>query len=212
MPEPGSDDGDEVARTRAVYEEHAEAFSEKYRSGSVAARFWDEVSAEMPESGGEADTVRVLDAGCGPGADAATFAERGYEVVGVDVTPPFLRDAADYAPDGRFVGGDARRLPLAEESVDAVWACASLLHLSRDDVPDALAEFRRVLRPSEVLFATFKRGTESGYDLDGTGRFFVTYEPEGVAELVENAGFEGELLRVEGVEDDGQWLRVVASR
>ena len=78
MSGPGSgDDGDEVARTRAVYEEHAEGFSEKYRRDSVAERFWDEVTAELPApapaSDAEPDAVRVLDAGCGPGADAATF-------------------------------------------------------------------------------------------------------------------------------------------
>lgn len=202
---------DEVVRTRAAYEVHAESFSEKYRRSSVAATHWDEVGEWLPEPNQDAAPVRILDAGCGPGADAATFAERGYEVVGVDVTRPFLRDAAGYA-DAAFVAGDVRSLPLSASSVDAVWACASLLHLARTDVPTALAEFRRVLRPGGTLFLTLKYGGETGYDLDGVGRFFAMYEPADVRELLLDTDFDVRDLEVEGTPDDGRWLWAVASR
>jgi SAM-dependent methyltransferase len=216
MSGPGSgDDGDEVARTRAVYEEHAEGFSEKYRRDSVAERFWDEVTAELPApapaSDAEPDAVRVLDAGCGPGADAATFTGRGYEVVGVDVTRPFLCDAAAHSPGARYVAGDARRLPLAGDSVDVAWACASLLHLATADVPDALAEFRRVLRPGGVLFASLKEGDDAGYDLNEHGRFFAWYRPDELRDLVEAAGFEVRTLLRDSPEGArSEWLRLYA--
>ncbi len=59
--------------------------------------------------------MRLLDVGCGPGRHARAFAERGVEVVGVDISLPFLRAAGA----GRWVRGDARRLPVAGGRFDA---------------------------------------------------------------------------------------------
>jgi len=63
---------------------------------------------------------RVLDVGCGPGRHAHALAKRGVEVVGVDISEPFVALARDAAvPGSAFVRGDARRLPLAPSSCDA---------------------------------------------------------------------------------------------
>ena len=44
--------------------------------------------------------MRLLDVGCGPGRHAHAFAERGVEVVGVDVSPHFVDLATKHAPPG----------------------------------------------------------------------------------------------------------------
>lgn len=44
--------------------------------------------------------------------------------------------------------------PVAAESVDAVWSSHNLEHLQRHEVPLALAEFLRVLRPCGLLLVT----------------------------------------------------------
>ena len=43
------------------------------------------------------DGSAVIDLGCGPGRHSLEMARRGYEVVGVDRTSPFLEDAAGRA-------------------------------------------------------------------------------------------------------------------
>src|SRR3954470_8636255 len=64
--------------------------------------------------------ARVLDVGCGPGRHALALARRGIEVVGVDISEPFVVLARDAAvPGSQFVRGDARCLPLAPSSFDA---------------------------------------------------------------------------------------------
>jgi len=91
--------------------------------------------------------MRVVDVGCGPGTittGLATIAGRG-NVVGVDREP-------DQFPVGstvEFVAGDAYALPVADGSVDVVFAHALLEHLRRP--VEALVEFRRVLRPGGTL-------------------------------------------------------------
>jgi SAM-dependent methyltransferase len=44
--------------------------------------------------------------------------------------------------------------PIASESIDAVWSSHNLEHLQRHEVPVALAEFRRVLRPGGEMLLT----------------------------------------------------------
>ena len=64
---------------------------------------------------------------------------------------------------GRLVEGDLRLLPLDAGSQHLVWACASLLHLPKQQLPAALAEARRVLAPGGVLAVTMKAGTSERY-------------------------------------------------
>ena len=44
--------------------------------------------------------------------------------------------------------------PVAADSVDAVWSSHNLEHLQRHEVPLALGEFRRVLKPHGLLLLT----------------------------------------------------------
>jgi SAM-dependent methyltransferase len=44
--------------------------------------------------------------------------------------------------------------PVADDSVDAVWSSHNLEHLARHEVPLALAEFIRVLKPQGLLLLT----------------------------------------------------------
>ena len=63
---------------------------------------------------------RLLDVGCGPGRHAYGFAQRGIEVVGVDISQRFVDLANENAPAGAtFVRADARDLPFDAE-FDAV--------------------------------------------------------------------------------------------
>jgi SAM-dependent methyltransferase len=65
---------------------------------------------------GLAAPLRVLDVGCGPGRHSRSLAARGFEVVGVDVSRPFLEAAGE----GTWVQADARRLPFPPGVFDVV--------------------------------------------------------------------------------------------
>ncbi|ELZ74843.1 ubiquinone/menaquinone biosynthesis methyltransferase UbiE [Haloferax larsenii JCM 13917] len=189
---------DEVSRTTTVYESHADAYVEKYRSESIAARFGDEFYEALS---GE----RVLDVGCGPGSDTRTFSDDGFDVTGFDLTASFVEKAPADVPAASFARGDMRRLPFADGTFDGVWSCASFLHVPREDAPETLREFRRVLVDDGTLYLSLKHGDEGGFD--AAGRYFERYRPEEIRSLLDEAGFG----TVSIDREDEKWIQALAS-
>jgi SAM-dependent methyltransferase len=96
----------------------------------------------------------VADVGGGPGVYAAWLASRGYHVHLLDPVPLHVEQARALAPLASAAVGDARTLPFADASVDAILELGPLYHLlEAQDRRRALAEARRVLRPGGVLAA-----------------------------------------------------------
>jgi SAM-dependent methyltransferase len=189
---------DEIEQTLAAYETASDAFREKYLG---AAGVDDHHAAFVDALDGE----RVLDVGCGPGRDVASFAADGYEVVGLDVSQSFLRTASDQSPESGFARGDMRTIPVAGRSFDGLWSCASLLHVPREDAVPTLREFRRVLVPGGVAFLSLKRRP---FDSDGAhGRHFEYYDPDGVRTLLGEAD-----LQPVTVAADDRWVAALARR
>jgi SAM-dependent methyltransferase len=97
---------------------------------------------------------RVLDVGCGPGRHVYVLAERGIEVVGVDVSQRFIDIARAGAPHGAsFVRADARELRFDAEFDAAISLCQGAFGLAGgpaaplDADGDVLAGIARALRP-----------------------------------------------------------------
>jgi len=88
--------------------------------------------------------VRLLDVASGPGYVAATAAERGAEVVGVDFSTAMVVQARQRYPNVEFREGDAEALLFSDGSFDAAVMNFGLLHLGRPE--QALLESCRVLR------------------------------------------------------------------
>jgi SAM-dependent methyltransferase len=102
----------------------------------------------------------VLDVGGGPGVHAVWLAEQGYAVHLLDPLELHVAQARELSartPGVPLAGaevGDARALPAADGSADAVLLLGPLYHLTEaDDRRRALSEARRVLRPGGVLAA-----------------------------------------------------------
>ncbi len=152
---------DTTIRTYDARNEPAAAFD----MGSEIGRF----TALLPTRG------RVLDLGCGTAWAAAQLRERGFRAVGLDLSFGRLSRALANAT-APVIMGDQRWLPVATASLDGVWASASLLHLPKADMPVALAEVRRVLRPGGALFVSLKAGDGEAWTTRGGGpRFFAYY-------------------------------------
>ena len=91
----------------------------------------------------------VLNAGSGPGGPRSLhgcFTGAGWSPVRLDVNPDCRPDYVGSVTDMRVHFGDAM--------FDAVWSSHALEHLYAHEVPRALAEFRRVLRPQGFALVT----------------------------------------------------------
>ena len=94
---------------------------------------------------GLTETSRVLDLGCGTGADLTRLDETSGHAVGVDRAFTMV-DAIRQGSDSAVVNADAVALPFRNDSFDACWARAVLIHVP--DPEQALGELARVTRPS----------------------------------------------------------------
>lgn len=100
----------------------------------------------------------LLDAGCGSGQFALALAARGAQVTGIDLSPEMIRLAREHAahlalPEAvTWDVGAVDQLPLPAVSMDAIHARMVLPFAP--DVPAALREFRRVLRPEGRLLVS----------------------------------------------------------
>lgn len=96
-----------------------------------------------------ADGLDVLDVGCGQGIDLAEYALAGARPTGVDLTARHVELANRHLQllglSGTAVEGDAEYLPFSDASFDRVSSNGVLHHTP--DMPAALREIRRVLRP-----------------------------------------------------------------
>jgi SAM-dependent methyltransferase len=96
---------------------------------------------------------RLLDVGCGTGASTEAMLARGYEVVGVDVSPGMLEVAARRLGSGiPLLHHDMRRLPRIG-AFDVVWCVCDAVNFLLDDgdLVDTFEGFRRNLAPGGVI-------------------------------------------------------------
>ena len=93
----------------------------------------------------------VLDVASGEGYGSRLLAQVARSVVGIELDADTVAHAAAAyaAPNLRFQQGDARRLPLPDQAVDAVVSFETLEHFYEHDL--FMAEVRRVLRPAGRL-------------------------------------------------------------
>ena len=155
--------------------------------------------------------MTILDAGCGSGRDMIAFRDAGFDVSGFDASEELCRIAAEKT------GIPVKQLFFeeleGEEEYDGIWACASLLHVARADLPDILHRLRKLLRPNGFLYASFKYGTGERIK---EGRYFCDYTKESCRGLMEQAGFAVKEIFVTGDVREGRgdekWVNVIAEK
>ena len=122
------------------------------------------------------DNARVLELGCGTGIlwRGSAKVPRGWRVILSDMSAGMLRETrAALARLGlafTYMQTDAQEIPFRDESFDAVIANYMLYHVP--DIPRALGEVRRVLKPSGLCYAA-TNGLANMKEMDAMAvRFF----------------------------------------
>lgn len=151
---------------------------------------------------------RILDAGCGSGRDSKVFMEAGYDVVSFDASEEMCKRASE------FIGREVKNMRFEEMSFanefDGIWACASLLHVAFEKLPEIVKKLHEALRTNGAVYASFKYG--EGTKIRGD-RVFSDFTEESVIPLFENAGFKI-VSNVVGTDsrpgrEDEKWVNVI---
>lgn len=127
-----------------------------YRNKNEANKLADLIEREIPAS----DFPHILDLGCGRGRHSITLAERGYSVLGIDLSKEVIKKASDIARERglknlHFEVGDMRR-PLDKKFDAVVNLFTSFGYFLRDN------ENARVIKSVETM-------------LDESGVFILDY-------------------------------------
>ena len=99
---------------------------------------------------GDVSGLRIVDFGCGSGANTVLLANRGAHVWGVDISADLIKlarrrlEVNGRAGSAEFIVASAHDLPFPDGSIDIVFGIAILHHL---DLALVSKEVHRVLRP-----------------------------------------------------------------
>jgi ubiquinone/menaquinone biosynthesis C-methylase UbiE len=152
--------------------------------------------------------VRVADVGCGPGRAAAFMAERGLDVVGVDVSQAMLAVARTAHPHISFEEGQLDGLPIGTGVLAGAVCWYSIIYTPLDRLGEAFGELARVLMPGGYLFLAFQAEGEPVHRADAQGTHLpltsYRHSVQEVAGCLEGTGFKiyATVLRAPELEDE----------
>ena len=103
------------------------------------------------ELAGDIKGKTVLDAGCGDGWYTALMASEGAVVYGTDYSGKAISFAKLIIPDATFTDGSLLQLPYEDNFFDVVFSFQVLEHIPPVDLPQAIREVQRVLKPGGLF-------------------------------------------------------------
>ena len=105
---------------------------------------------------------KILDMGCGTGRDSKYFKELGHIVKSIDGSLEMCKVASN------LLNEEVEQLNFLninyKEEFDGIFACASLLHLSSEDLLIVLRKISNALKENGILYTCFKYGEEERFE------------------------------------------------
>ena len=154
----------------------------------------------------------IVDAGCGSGRDAKGFLERGYQVLAFDDSQELV-ELARANTCLAVTKCTFFEFSTEPQSVHGIWACASLLHLPYEELPEVLIYFSRFLITGGVIYCSFKYGDDQ---VVRNGRCFTNMNEERIKAVLKGTDLVlvdlwlSDDLRPD--REDERWLNVMLSK
>jgi SAM-dependent methyltransferase len=165
--------------------EHYGARAAEFRAGTCDHDVSQNIDALLRHIEGP-PPLRILDFGCGPGRDLATFTRLGHSAIG-------LEGVAEFAAMARADSGcevweqDFLNLDLPDGHFDGVYANAALFHIPGQELPRVLRELFAATKPGGILFSSNPHGNnQEGWN---RGRYGAYHDLAAWSRYLADAGF-----------------------
>lgn len=136
----------------------------------------------------------ILDAGCGSGRDSKMFLSKGFCVEAIDASSEMVKRAKD------VTGLDVQLKQFNQVSAvhyyDAIWSCASLLHVPESELLDTIKILAKSLKHNGIWYVSFKYGRGQR---NKDGRLFTDMNEERLNQLID---------KVDGLLLESLWITV----
>lgn len=166
-------------KTLSYYNTNTSSFIESTQSVQMTEA-WNRFTSKLSPAS------RILDFGCGSGRDTKYFLEHGFKVDATDGSSELCAAAS------KFTGITVKQVLFqdwkSEPKYNGIWACSSILHLSKSELKQVIGNIKDALQPSGIFYTSFKYGNFEG---ERNGRYFTDLTEASFAELIkEVTGFE----------------------
>ena len=158
------------------------------------------------------ESSKILDFGCGSGRDTKYFLSKGHGVDAIDGSEELCKIASEYTgiPVKQMLFNELTAI----EEYDGIWACASILHVEKKNLPEILRKMVVAVKAGGVIYVSFKYGDFEG---EKNGRYFTYLTEESFKELlkdipeihIEKSWITGDVRAERGEE---QWLNIIMQK
>lgn len=155
--------------------------------------------------------AHILDAGCGSGRDSKHFINNGFSVTAMDASKALAESAS--ALIDQHVHECLFQDFQSEKQFDAIWACASLLHVPSRELPDLFSHLASQLKPKGLFYCSFKYGND---DVERGGRYFTNADEVRLNTFIVDSGLTVKENWLTGDLRPGreseQWINVIMKK
>ena len=124
----------------------------------------------------------IMDAGSGSGRDTIAFLKKGFSVYAFDASYKLAMLST------KLTGIKTKVMQFSDiddiDKYDGIWACASLLHVSEEELPLVISKMALALKNKGVLYFSFKYG--SGDRISDEGRYFLDLNDAKAKSIIDN--------------------------
>lgn len=178
---------DRVPRAIVTYDKIANLYAKNVAPRSPRNEM--EKFTKYIEKGG-----KVLDVGCAAGRDTRILKDKGYDAIGIDLSKGLIAIARKENPGIEFFFGDVRSVPFPDNTFDGIWSNAVFYQLLKEEMDEALLDWKRALKSKGTLYLRTKMGSgevKTGDELSGGEEREITLLTEAqLQHMIKNAGLK----------------------
>jgi 2-polyprenyl-3-methyl-5-hydroxy-6-metoxy-1,4-benzoquinol methylase len=158
------------------YDQQADSFADNTLSVDMTALYAEFLPLLAPGS-------LVIDAGCGAGRDSRYFLAKGFKVIAFDASQALVAIAKQVT--GLPVIYSTFLAFNSSIKADALWACASLLHVPWQEQQATFRHLAKMVKPKGLIYCSYKYGN---HDHVKDGRQFTNANETRLEQFIADSG------------------------